>query len=156
MQANELKEKLAGPTHELLAGDEAGVDLAREVGHSVGGLLFAGDDPARVIDSLINMEAYFHHLRDAALAALQDQLATHYQALAAVITDEHGHAVELKGGERLPLPGHTAPALNELVARLEPSAGGDNPRLCLELIQQTIRLMEVLGMNRLELLKQAA
>ncbi|MDZ7734914.1 MAG: hypothetical protein U5P41_01265 [Gammaproteobacteria bacterium] len=74
-----------------------------------------------------------------------------YGALAAIMQDEQAVAVRLVNGEELPLPGHTAPALNELVMKLEPTEGSDNPRLCLELIQQVARLMQVMGMDRITL-----
>lgn len=151
MQANEIKEQLATPSHRLFVGEEAGVDLAREVGLSVGQMVFDNDDPNRVIAGIANMEAYFHHLRSAALMELKEQLRKRYIALAAIIQDEHSVAVQLTNGDALPLPGHTAPALNELVMKLEPSEGNDNPRLCLELIQQAARLMQVMGMDKLVL-----
>ena len=151
MQANELKEQLATPSHKLFIDDGAGVDLAREVGLAVGNRVFDHDDPTQLIEGIANMEAYFHHLRSSALMALKEQLQKRYSALAGITQDEHAVAVQLVSGESLPLPGHTSPALNELVMKLEPTEGSDNPRLCLELIQQVARLMLVMGMDKLEL-----
>jgi len=151
MQVNELKEQLAGPSRKLFIDDGAGVDMAREVGLSVGEAVFDDDDPAKVIEGIANMEACFHHLRSTALTALKDHLVKGYRALAVIVQDEHGVAVQLANGEELPLPGHTAPALNELIMKLEPAEGSDNPRLCLELIQQVARLMQVMGMDRITL-----
>ncbi|MDZ7734915.1 MAG: hypothetical protein U5P41_01270 [Gammaproteobacteria bacterium] len=71
MQTNELKEQLAGPSRKLFIDDGAGVDLAREVGLSVGDMVFDDDDTAKVIEGIANMEAYFHHLRSAALHGAQ-------------------------------------------------------------------------------------
>ncbi len=152
MQVNELKEQLAGPSHRLFVEDGAGIDLSREVGLSVGNMIFQEDDPNQIIEGIMNMEAYFYHLRSAALSGLKAQLARRYNALTAITLDESNTvAVQLGDDQTLALPGHTAPALNELVARLEPTEGSDNPRLCLELIQQTARLMQVMGMTKLVL-----
>lgn len=149
MQADELKEHLAQPSYELFVDNEAGIDLSREVGLSVGSHVFADDDPNRIISGVINLEAYFHHLRSAALQALKQRLSQGYAAITAILQNDGELSIVLGDGTILSLPGHTAPALNELLTRAQPAAGYDNPRLCLELIQQTGRLMEVLGHTRL-------
>lgn len=151
MQVKELKEQLAQPSYELFVSDGADVNLARDAGLSTGGHVFAVEDAARLIQGIINMEAYFHHLRETAMESLKSQLARRYKALAVVMQDEHEIYVQLKDGTSLPLPGHTSPALNELMVLLEPAEGCDNPRIALELIQQIARLMQVLGLDRLEL-----
>lgn len=151
MQINELKEQLAQPSYRLFADDKAGVDLSRDVAQTVGSYVFTADDPNRIINTIINMEAYYHHLRISALAALKQQLLQGYTALTAIQHDAGGVKVQLNDDSELFLPAHTAPALNELLVKLEPAAEYDNPRLCLELLQQTSRLMLVLGMPELVL-----
>ena len=151
MQVNEFNEQLVAPSHKLFVDDDAGVDLAREVGLSVGNKIFHENDATHIIDGIINMEAYFYHMRRAALVALTDRLRDYYGALAAItIGDDEEVGVQLTDGQTLPLPGHTSPALNELQTRLEPAAGCDNSRLCLEMIQQAVRLMQVMGMAKLQ------
>ena len=151
MQVNEFNEQLVGPSHKLFVDDDAGVDLAREVGLSVGNTLFHENDASRIIEGLVNMEAYFYHMRRAALTALTDRLREYYSALVAIsIDNDNAVGVQLTDGQKLPLPGHTSPALNELQTKLQPIEGHDNPRLCLEMLQQAVRLMEVMGMARLE------
>lgn len=149
MQSSELKEQLEQPSHKLFVDEGAGVDLAREVGQSIGSHVFGSEDPNQVINGIINMEAYFHHLRTAALQALKRQLTDGYSALAAIEHDAGADIVVLDDGTSLTVPGHTAPALNELLQKLGPAEGYDNPRLCLELIQQASRLMLVMGLPRL-------
>lgn len=151
MQTNELKEQLAEPSQRLFMDETADVDLAREVGQAVGGHAFTTDDPTKLVQGIINMEAYFHHLREKSLEALKQLLAQRYNALAAVVIDNGVTKVELKDNTAQELPGHTSPALNEFAAQLGPAEGGDNPRLALELIQQTARLMEVMGLDRLSI-----
>lgn len=151
MQVNEFNEQLVDPSYKLFIDDDAGVDLAREVGLSVGNKLFHDNDANHIIDGVINMEAYFYHLRSAALTALADRLREYYGALAAIVIDNgKDESIQLTDGQTLPIPGHTSPALNELQAKLQPGEGHDNPRLCLEMIQQAVRLMEVMGMAKLQ------
>ncbi len=151
MQTTELKEQLAQPSYRLFMDDKAGVDQSRNVAEMVGNNVFVNDDPNRIINAIINMEAYFHHLRIAALEALKQQLIQGYAALTAIRHNENNIKIQVHDGNELFLPAHTAPALNELLAQLEPAAKYDNPRLCLEMIQQTSRLMLVLGMPKLVL-----
>lgn len=151
-----LDEQFTTLSQQLFSADDAGVDGAREVGRTVGERVFATDDTAVLMAGIINMEAYFHHMRRAALAALQRQLAWRYRSLRVIHQNDEKMQVELDDGSCLPLPGHTAPALTELVAKLNPAPGCDEPRTCLELIQQAGRLMHVLGMTRLVMAKETA
>jgi len=152
MQVNEFNEQLVGPSHKLFVDDDAGVDLAREVGLSVGKQIFHENDATHIIDGIINMEAYFYHMRGAALTALTDRLREYYGAMKAIaLGADHAAGVELTDGQILSLPGHTSPALDELQTRLQPAEGCDNPRLCLEMIQQAVRLMQVMGMTKLQI-----
>ncbi len=151
MQVNEFNEQLVGPSYKLFVDDEAGVDLAREVGLSVGNKIFHENDANHIIEGIMNMEAYFYHMRGAALTALTDRLRDYYGALTAITIDtDNAVGVQLTDGQTLPLPGHTSPALNELQTKLQPAEGSDNPRLCLEMIQQVVRLMQVMGMTKLQ------
>lgn len=154
MQTNTLKEQLTEPSRMLFVDTHADTDTARDVGQAVGGQVFRSDDPQVLVNGIYNMEEYFHVLRKTALAGLKNLLANRYTAISAVVTDSSGAGVLLQDDSRQPLPMHSAPNLGEFLTMLGPPGGEQDPRICLTLLQQTVRLLEVLGMQRLALRKE--
>lgn len=148
MQVSTLKEQLAQPSRALFVGEHADTDSAREVGRAVGDHVFDTDQPQVLVNGIYNMEEYFHNLRETALTALKKMLADRYRSLDFVVLDR-SPGVMLADGRRFDMPAHSSPNLGEFLAALEPTGDEQDPRICLTLVQQTIRLMEVLGLRRL-------
>lgn len=151
MPDDKIASQLIKPTSSLLTGGKSNTVTARDTGHVVGKQVFDTGDPDALVSGIFNMEAYYHSLREAALAAVQQQLAERYRNLATVIALNGGIEVQLNDGKRQTVPTHTSPHLAEFVMLLDPADGCNDPGICLKLLQQAIRLLEVLGMSDLSL-----
>jgi hypothetical protein len=151
MQDDKIAGQLVKPTRSILMSDGADTIRARDVGRAVGTQVFAVDNPDALVTGIFNMEAYYHSLREASLANLRKLLAQRYRGLAGIAHDKGGIVVILENGSRLEVPVHTSTHLADFVMSLDPADGCNDPGICLKLLQQSVRLLEVLGHSKLSL-----